>query len=300
MKILFISSASLNDIITLNIFYINLLKLYDKDAVTIDLISTEKLAPSNIFFSKNILKDHGIFSVSKQFLNTINSFKKKEYHYIIKIGTTFKAEFIYLLFKSEKKIRTIFKLSNLFKSEKAYQKEYVHVKCGYLFNQLKEFEGSQTLNPEVILNTIVYEKTFEMVQWFLKSSNKFSLGSYRFCFLYFKSLKESDNEQLFELINALLEKNIFIIPVLYDSIINLENYSKKIPENKKNLLIRNFAQNNDNNHLYLFLKHSKFVITNDPCLKIACDQIQKKILFYDFENKSRFSKQDFLLDLKFN
>lgn len=300
MKILFISSASLNDIITFNIFYINLLKLYHKDAITIDLISTEKLAPSNIFFSKNILKDQGIFSISKQFLNTINAFKKKEYNYIIKIGTTFKSEFIYLLFKSEKKIRTVFKLSNLFKSEETYQKEYVQAKCGYIFNQLKEFEGAQTQNPEVILDATIYEKTFEMVQWFLKSSNKFSLINYRFCFLYFKSLKESDHEQLFELINALLEKNIFIIPIFYNSKINVENYSKKTPENKKNLLIRNFAQNNDNNHLYLFLKYSKFVITNDPCLKIACDQIQKNMLFYDFENKSRFSKQDFLLDLKFN
>lgn len=300
MKILFISSASLNDIITFNIFYINLLKLYHKDAITIDLISTEKLAPSNIFFSKNILKDQGIFSISKQFLNTINAFKKKEYNYIIKIGTTFKSEFIYLLFKSEKKIRTVFKLSNLFKSEETYQKEYVQAKCGYIFNQLKEFEGAQTQNPEVILDATIYEKTFEMVQWFLKSSNKFSLINYRFCFLYFKSLKESDHEQLFELINALLEKNIFIIPIFYNSKINVENYSKKTPENKKNLLIRNFAQNNDNNHLYLFLKYSKFVITNDPCLKIACDQIQKNMLFYDFENKSRFSKQDFLRDLKFN
>jgi len=297
MKVLFISSASLNDIITLNIFYINLLKLYDKDTVTIDLISTEKLAPSNIFFSKNILDDYCIFSISKQFLNCLNSFKKKEYTYILKLGTTFKSEFIYSLFKSEKKVRTVFKLSNLFTSEKSYQQEYVQLKCSNIFSKLKEFEGSQTLTPEVILEKKIYEKTFEMVQWFLKSSNKFSLSSYRFCFLYFKSLKESNNETLFELINALLAKNIFVIPIFYDSIINSENYAKKIPKNRMNLLIRNFSQNNDNSHLYLFLKHSKFVITNDHCLAIACNQTNKKVLFYDFEEENSFLKQDFLLNL---
>ena len=189
---------------------------------------------------------------------------------------------------------------NIFKSEKQYIEEYVASKCSAIFNQLKELEGCQTLNPEIILDKNVYAKTHEMVNWFLKSSNKFSLTNYRFCLLYFKSAKETNNEQIFDLITALLEKNIFIIPIFYDSVVPLENYSKKIARNKQNLLIRNFVQNNDNNHLYLFLKYSKFVITNDPCLKIACDQTQKTILFYDFEDKKQVSKEDFLLDLKFN
>ena len=67
MKILFISSSSLNDIITLNIIYTNLLRFYKKEDVIINLISTEKLATSNMFFSKNILENTCIFSLSKQF-----------------------------------------------------------------------------------------------------------------------------------------------------------------------------------------------------------------------------------------
>ena len=300
MKILFISSSFLNDLITLNIIYTNLMRLYKKEEVTIDLIFTEKRTHSNIFFSKKILEENHVFSISKQFLNGINALKKKEHTYIIKIGTNFKSEFIYNFFKSQKKVRTSFKLVNIFKSEKQYIEEYVASKCSAIFNKLKEFEGSQTLNPEIILDKNVYIKTHEMVNWFLKSSNKFSLTNYRFCLLYFKSAKETNNEQIFDLITALLEKNIFIIPIFYDSVVPLENYSKKIASNKQNLLVRNFMQNNDNNHLYLFLKYSKFVITNDPCLKIACNQTQKKVLFYDFEDQKQFSKEDFLLELKFN
>ena len=300
MKILFISSSSLNDIITLNIIYTNLLRFYKKEDVIINLISTEKLATSNMFFSKNILENTCIFSLSKQFFNGINSLKEKEHTYIIKIGTNFKSELIYNCFKSQKKVRTSFKLANIFKSEKRYIEEYVASKCTAIFNKLKQFEGSEVLNPEIILDKNVYAKTYEMVNWFLKSSNKFSLGNYRFCFLYLKSLKKEDNKQFFNLIDALLENNTFTIPIFYDSILPLENYIKKIPNNKKNLFISNFTQNNDNNHLYLFLKYSKFVITNDPCLQIACNQNQKKILFFKFEDQKQFSKEDFLLELKFN
>jgi|TARA_B110000240_G_C13491773_1_gene449930 ADP-heptose:LPS heptosyltransferase len=299
MKILFISSSSLNDIITVNIIYTNLMRLYKKEEVTIDLIFTEKLTHSNIFFSKNILEENYVFSISKEFLNAVTTCKKKEHNYIIKIGTNFKSELIYICFKSQKKVRISFKLANIFKSEKRYIEEYVASKCRAIFNKLKEFEGSQALHPEIILDKNVYAKTHEMVNWLLKSSNRFPLTNHRFCLLYFKSVKKTNNEQLFDLITALLEKNIFIIPIFYNSEVPLENYSKKISSNKQNLLIRNFTQNNDNNHLYLFLKHSKFVITNDPCLKVACDQTQKKILFYDFEDKKQVSKMDFLLDLKF-
>jgi hypothetical protein len=224
--------------------------------------------------------------------------RKEEYAYIIKIGTNLKSELVYISFKSENKIRTPFKLINIFKPKKAYQKEYVTLKCIDVFSKLKEFKLATPIQPEIIFNSGIYTKTYEMVNWFLKSSNKFSLGSYRFCFLYFKSLKESDNEQLFELINALLEKNIFIIPIFYDSIINSENYSKKIPENKKNLLIRNFAQNNDNNHLYLFLKYSKFVITNDESLKIACNLSKKTYVYYNFDDKE-LVLQNVIKDINF-
>ncbi|MFT6064682.1 MAG: hypothetical protein ACJAYY_002862 [Paraglaciecola sp.] len=85
-------------------------------------------------------------------MNAVTSCKKKEHNYIIKIGTNFKSELIYICFKSQKKVRTSFKLANIFRSEKRYIEEYVASKCSAIFKKLKEFEVSQALNSEIILD----------------------------------------------------------------------------------------------------------------------------------------------------
>lgn len=300
MKILFVCSTSLNDIISLNILCTNFLKQYVNEALTLDLISTKKHSTSNIFFSRHIFNNHDTFTFSKSSFQTILQLRKLNYTHIIKIGTNLKSELVYYFLKSDKKVRTSFQLANIFKSTKTYQQEYVSLKCTHIFSKITPFEFVPKLEPEIIFNQDIYAKTHEMVNWFLKSSNKFSLSSYRFCFLYIKSLKETENEQLFNLMDVLLENNTCTIPIIHDSEIAFENYLKKIPDNKGNLLISNFMQNHDNNHLFLFLKHSEFVITNDHSLKIACEQIQKKLLFYEFYENKQITKEEFSLDLGTN
>lgn len=252
------------------------MKQYAKETLTLDLISTKKHSISNIFFSRNILNHSYTFEFSKPFFQTIIQLRKVHHTHIIKIGTNLKSELVYYCLKSDKKVRTPFKLANIFKSDKTYQKENVSLKCAHIFSKIKSFEFVPKLQPEIIFNQDIYAKTHEMVNWFLKSSNKFLLSSYRFCFLYIKSLKETENEQLFHLMDVLIENNTCTIPIIHDSRIAFDNYRKKIPINKENLLVSNFIQNHDNNHLSLFLKHSEFVITNDQSLKIACEQIEKK------------------------
>lgn len=276
------------------------MKQYAKETLTLDLISTKKHSISNIFFSRNILNHSYTFEFSKPFFQTIIQLRKVNHTHIIKIGTNLKSELVYYCLKSDKKVRTPFKLANIFKSDKTYQKENVSLKCAHIFSKIKSFEFVPKLQPEIIFNQDIYAKTHEMVNWFLKSSNKFLLSSYRFCFLYIKSLKETENEQLFHLMDVLIENNTCTIPIIHDSRIAFDNYRKKIPINKENLLVSNFIQNHDNNHLSLFLKHSEFVITNDQSLKIACEQIEKKILFYNFDGTKQITKEEFLLDLQDN
>jgi ADP-heptose:LPS heptosyltransferase len=300
MKILFVCSSSLNDIISLNILCTNFIKQYAKETLTLDLISTKKHSISNIFFSRNILHNSYTFEFSKPFFQTIIQLRKVNYTHIIKIGTNLKSELIYYCLKSDKKVRTPFQLANIFKSEKTYQQKNVSAKCAHIFSKIRPFEFVPKLQPEIIFNQNIYAKTHEMVNWFLKSSNKFLLSSYRFCFLYIKSLKETENEQLFNLLDVLIENNICTIPIIHDSEIAFDNYQKKIPSNKQNLLVSNLIQNHDNNHLFLFLKHSEFVITNDQSLKIACEQIEKKLLFYKFDSSKQIRKEEFSLDLRSN
>ena len=300
MKILFVCSSSLNDIISLNILCTNFLKQYGKERLILDFISTKKHNISNIFFSQNIFNNSYTFEFSAPFFQTIIQLREVNYTHIIKIGTNLKSEFLYYCLKSDNKVRTPFQLTNIFKPLKTYQQEDVSLKCTHIFSKVKPSEFTPKLEPEIIFNQDIYAKTHEMVNWFLKSSNKFLLSSYRFCFLYITSLKETENEQIFNLLDALIANNTCTIPIIHDSEITLDNYLKKTPSNKQNLLVSNFIQNHDNNHIFLFLKHSEFVITNDQSLKIACEQIEKKILFYKFDDAKQMTKEEFSLDLDTN
>ena len=56
---------------------------------------------------------------------------------------------------------------------------------------------------------------------------------------------------------------MLVIPLFKKKFDVIDAISKDISLKKRGLLIDNFVQNNYSNYLYLFLKYSKFVITND-------------------------------------
>ena len=294
MTLLFICSTSINDIVSLNLFYNALIKQTAKEDLKIDLITTEKQTSSNVFFSKDVIQTHSTFSISRAFYNAFNQLNAKNYDYIIKIGVNFKSELIYRSFASKHKIRTPFKISNLLKSSKDYDEGQVKLRCMDLFDPLKGVKIPETLQPEMIINHSIYTKTFELVNWFLKSSNQFTLTNYRFCFLYL-DLNDFDSEQnnpfIFDVLDGLLETKTLTIPVLSKLNTPLKNYLDKITANTPNVLISNFILNNDLNHINLFLKYSKYVITNNKSLKMACTQIDKKLVYYDFDSKKSIYKK---------
>lgn len=297
MTLLFICSTSIDDIVSLNVFYNTLIKHTAKDNLIINLITTEKQKNSNIFFSKDVINTHATFSLSKTFFNDWKKINGEDYDYVIKIGENFKSELIYLFLGSKHKIRTPFRVSKLFKSSKQYEEHLIKLKCYELLDQLKDVEIPNTIAPKIILNHSIYTKTFEIVNWFLKSSNQFTLSNHRFCFLYLDFDSEQDNNILFDLMERLIETKTLTIPVFSSLDEAIKKHLDKITENNPNLLITNFIQNNDHNHISLFLKYSKFVITNNTTLKIACAQIQKKVVYYDFNSKKPLTKKDVFLDL---
>jgi len=297
MTLLFICSTSINDIVSLNVFYNTLIKQTAKDALKINLITTEKQKSSNIFFSKDVINTHATFSLSKTFHNDWKKINVENYDYIIKIGENFKSELIYRALGSKHKIRTPFRVAKLFKSSKQYEEHQLKLKCFELFDQLKDVEIPDPIAPEIILNHSIYTKTFEIVNWFLKSSNQFTLSNHRFCFLYLDIDSEQNNNVIFDLLEALIETKTLTIPVFSTLDEAIKKHLDKITENNPNLLISNFILNNDYNHISLFLKYSKFVITNNETLKIACTQNQKKVVHYDFNSKKSLTKKDVFLDL---
>ena len=298
MTLLFICSTSINDIVSLNIFYNALIKHTAKEDLKIDLITTEKQTSSNVFFSKDIINTHSVFSLSKTFKNALGQMNAHNYDFVIKIGVNLKSELIYRCLSSKHKIRTRFKIASIFKSSKNYEEDQIKLSCVELFDKLKGVDIPEPFQPEIILNHSIYTKTFEIVNWFLKSSNQFTLTNYRFCFLYLDINDEQDRPLTLELLNGLSDTKTLTIPVFSKLDASIKDHLDKIAENNPNVLISNFILNNDHNHLNLFLKYSKFVITNNESLKIACSQIQKKIAFFDFNSKKPFTKKDVLLDLK--
>ena len=297
MTLLFICSTSINDIVSLNVFYNALIKQTNKDDLKINLITTEKPTSSNVFFSKDVINMHITFSFSKTFNNAFEKINAANYDYVIKIGENLKSELIYKFISSKHKIRTRLKIAKLFRGDKDYGESQIKLKCIELFDQLKNFEIPDPIKPDMILNHSIYAKTFEIVNWFLKSSNQFTLTNYRFCFLYLDINSDQNNNFLFNLLDGLLDTKTLIIPVFSNLNIPIKKYLDKITESNPNLLISNFILNNDHNHINLFLKYSKFVITNNASLKIACAQIQKKIVHYDLGSKKVFTKKELLSDL---
>tara|TARA_B110000967_G_scaffold71040_1_gene73551 strand:- start:3390 stop:4298 length:909 start_codon:yes stop_codon:yes gene_type:complete len=297
MTLLFICSTSINDIVSLNVFYNAIIKQTDKDDLKINLITTEKPTSSNIFFSKDVINTHLTFSFSKTFNNALEKINAENYDYVIKIGENLKSELLYKFISSKHKIRTRLKIAKLFRGNKDYGESQIKLKCIELFDQLKNFEIPDSIKPEMILNHSIYAKTFEIVNWFLKSSNQFTLTNYRFCFLYLDINSEKNNNYILDMLDGLLESKTLTIPVFSTLNEPVKKYLDEITKNNPNMLISNFVLNNDQNHISLFLKYSKFVVTNNASLKIACAQIQKKIVYYDFDSKKEFTKKDVFLDI---
>ena len=67
---------------------------------------------------------------------------------------------------------------------------------------------------------------------------------------------------------------------------------------KNGSIISNFIRHNDANYLYLFLRFSRFIITNDQALKLASQIEQKPCLYYSFQNQDTFSKPNVFQDIK--
>lgn len=284
--------------VCLNVFYNALIKKTAKEDLKIDLITTEKLTNSNIFFSKEIINTHITYSFSRTFYDSLGQINADNYDEIIKIGENFKSELIYKFLSSKQKIRTRFSFKKIFKSSKNYEDNEIELKCIELFDQLKDLNTPDPIEPKMILNHSIYTKTFEIVNWFLKSSNQFTLTNNRFCFLYLDVNSEHDNNLIFEVLDGLLETETLTIPVFSNLNTEVKAYLDNITENNPKQLVSNFVLNNDQNHISLFLKYSKFVITNNRSLKIASEQIHKKIIHYNFESKKAFTKRNVLSDLK--
>lgn len=297
MTLLFICSTSINDIVCLNVFYNALLKKTALEELKINLITTEKQKNSNIFFSKEIFNSHITYSFSKTFYNSLEQIKAENYDNVIKIGENLKSELIYKFLSSKQKIRTHFSFKKIFESTENYDASKLELKCVELFNQLKDFDTPEPIKPKMILNHSIYTKTFEIVNWFLKSSNQFTLTNHRFCFLYLDINSKLDDNLIFNLLDGLTETDTLTIPVFSSLNPKIKAYLDNLSENYPNLLISNFVLNNDQNHISLFLKYSKFVISNNISLKIASEQIQKKIIHYNFESKKTFTKRNVISDI---
>jgi cobalamin biosynthesis Mg chelatase CobN len=292
MTILCICSSSLNDTIPLNIIYHSFLTTTSKDALNIDLISTDNAISSNIFLGDSILRNQLFFSFTKNFYDAFK--KMDDYDVVIKIASNFKSELIFSLIKIKNKIRIPFKFLTLFKkTAKSYQKELSDKKSRHLLNQLHTKGIAKNLEPIININKTIYAKTFEIVNWVLKSANKQSLTNNNFCFIYFNELHQFDTKEKWveQILDSLLDNKVQVIPIFN---YNLQEFSHK----KSTLLIDDFVDNSDANHIYLFLKHSKFVITNDESLKIACGLTKKPHLYYNFEDKELIL-QDVIKDINF-
>ena len=259
MTLLFICSTSINDIVSLNVFYNAIIKQTDKDNLKINLITTEKPTSLNIFFSKDFINTHLTFSFSKTFNSALKKINTENYDYVIKIGENFKSELIYKFISSKHKIRTRLKMAKLFREDKDFGDPQVKLKCIALFDQLNNFEIPDSIKPEMILNHSIYAKTFEIVNWFLKSSTQYTLTNSRFCFLYLDiDSEKKKNSYILDILDGLLESKTLTIPVFSTLNEPVKKYLDKITKNNPNMLISNFVLNSDQHYIGLFLKYSKY------------------------------------------
>lgn len=301
MTFLFINSGSLNDVVILNILCNNLLGVSNKEPLEIDIISSKKKVNSNLFLTKDLIRNHITLSLTKNTFNKLINIFSCKYDCIVKIGENFQSEIVYNLFFLKKKIRTPFRMPQLFKTSKIYQNDEVNRKCKILFNKLLEYQLPEELTPVIQINKQIYNKTFEVVNWYLKSSNKLSINSKRFCFLYVNNFNLSNKnilEWLENIIQILLEMNIEIVPIFENVEALYYDLAEEISLQKNRSIISNFIRNNDTNYLYLFMKFSRFIITNDESLKLASELEQKPCLYYSFQNDDTFSKQNVFQDVK--
>lgn len=284
MTVLCICSSSLNDIIPVNIIYNNLSNTKNKDTLNIDLINTDNSIISNIFLGENIVRKQYGFLFNHIFQKLLRKIETNDYDLVIKISHSFKAEIIYRFLKIRNKIRTPFKFLSWFKKlSKTYNRSFIEKKTSQILTQLQHYEVTNNLTPIININNIVYSKTFEMVNWVLRSSNKPTLMNKRFCFIYLNNLINTKEENLLKkIIYGLLENNMLVIPIFKKDFIIVNTIVKNLSLKKRELIIDNFIQNNDPNYLFLFLKYSKFVITNDESLKIVCETNKKPCVYHNF------------------
>ena len=301
MTFLFINSGSLNDVVAINILCNNLLQIKVKEPLVIDIVSSNNHLNSNLFFNKDIVRDQITFSFNKNSFKKFLNIFKYNYDYIIKIGEDFQSEIIYNLFFSKKKIKTPFRVSQLFNPIKTYENDDVNSKCMILFNKLGAYKLSKDLTPMIQISKLIYNKTFELVNWYLKSSNKSAINSKRFCFFYVNNFNLSNKkvlEWLKNIFQILLEMNIEIVPIFKNVSLLYYDFFEEIQLKKNGAIINNFIDNNDENYLYLFMKYSSFVITNDISLKLVSDIENKDCLYYNFQKEYTFSKYSLFQDVK--
>ena len=198
-------------------------------------------------------------------------------------------------------MRTPFRMIQLFNPTETYQNDDVNSKCKILFNKLSEYNLSEDLTPVIQINKLIYNKTFEVVNWYLKSSNKSAINSKRFCFFYVNNFNLSNKKVLEWLKNTfqiLLEMNIEIVPIFNNVEALYYDVVEEILLEKNGAIINNFIRNNDENYLCLFLRYSSFIITNDMTLKLVSEIENKYCLYYNFLEQDTFSKQSLFQDVK--
>lgn len=148
----------------------------------------------------------------------------------------------------------------------------------------------------IVYDKNAYRKNYDFVNWRLKSSGLPTITNHNFCFVFISG-KSLSNKLEFQNLK-------FIFSKLNDY--NLKSYlftNSSVSENV-NLEIQKLSCIDMSNinliditYLLLFIKHSRCCITNNLSIKIMGDMEQKKVLFYNLENK-KFSQTNFLLDLK--
>lgn len=301
MKILFISSSKTNDLYILNIIYSNLIASTVVEIEKSDLVLVKPIETSNIFFDFSMFDKVHDLSVSKNFFSGLRLLNTKGYDYLIQIGSDASCWVLRRILKVKIKIKGLPYLKSLFRDNTVYDEPYVNTTCTWLLNQLQSITNGAILKPKLFINKQVYATTYEMVNWFLKSSHKMILGNSNFCFLYIDSTNTKVGEELegvTKLLRVLVSANIYSIIIYKRFKESVANSLIPMDIVNHNLLVKNFSDSDESSLLYFFLKQSKFIVTNNESVKIASACENKKCLHYSSESMVAKSENDFLMDFK--
>ncbi|GGE40911.1 hypothetical protein [Psychroflexus planctonicus] len=276
MKILILSSGHFSDLVSINLMYNNLLKVYN-NKLHLDILFTEKQSQS-IYFNECLYKNLYHLKLRSSNLSVFRELKKNNYKYIFCFSNNVFYRLLLrslnteIISKNNHKLRkSYFDLTNYFSYAK--EKSFFHL------DNIPELKRPYIHIPIISVDNNMYRKAFEIVNWSLKSSQRNSLTKNRFCFLYLNS-KFIDNQTVKTKLSSIMEKlknkNIEILIVLG------REFNLKIDDlgfYKTNFLIDNFSYNNKNVYLKLFFEYAHTVMTDDESLALECHLKNKQYTF---------------------